>query len=59
MVKVHEYSMETSTKEKYLGDFITNSGTPKANIEERRTKGYAIVDEIMGILIEVPLGDTN
>ena len=44
--------METSTKEKYLGDFITNSGTPKANIEERRTKGYAIIAEIMAILNE-------
>ena len=55
-LKVHEYSMETSTKEKYLGDFITNSGTPKANIEERRTKGYAIVAEIMAILNQIPLG---
>ena len=35
-LKVHEEKMETSSQEKYLGDIIHKSGTPKVNFEERR-----------------------
>ena len=55
-LKVHEEEMETSEKEKYLGDVFNKNGSPKVNIEERKHKGYAIVSEILAILNEVPLG---
>ena len=55
-LKVHEDKMEDTTKSKYLGDIIDNSGKIRANIEERRAKGFAIVNEILAILEEIPLG---
>ena len=55
-LKVHEEEMETSDREKYLGDIFNKNGSPKMNIEERRHKGYGIVSEILAILSEVPLG---
>ena len=48
--------MEDATKSKYLGDIIDNSGKVTANIEERRGKGFAIVNEILTIIEEIPLG---
>ena len=48
--------MANSTKEKYLGDIISNKGTTKATIEERKAKGYATVAEILAILKDIPLG---
>ena len=55
-LKVHEEEMETSDREKYLGEIFNKNGSPKMNIEERRHKGYGIVSEILAILREVPLG---
>ena len=55
-LKIHEKSMKNSTKEKYLGDYISNKGTTKATIEERKAKGYAAVAEILAILRDIPLG---
>ena len=34
--------MENKTKSKYLGDILDNSGKVRANVEERRTKGFAM-----------------
>ena len=48
--------MENSIKSKYLGDIIDNSGTIRANIDDRRAKGFAIINEILAILEEIPLG---
>jgi hypothetical protein len=55
-LKIHEKSMKNSTKEKYLGDYISNKGTTKATIKERKAKGYAAVAEILAILRDIPLG---
>ena len=56
-LKIHDDCMENSVKEKYLGDYITKTGTTKATIEERKSKGYAIVADIMAILKDIPLGE--
>ena len=48
--------MNESKQEKYLGDFIISSGTIKSTIEDRKNKGYGIINEILGILDEIPLG---
>ena len=55
-LKIHDETMEDATKSKYLGDIIDHSGKVTANIEERRCKGFAIVNEILTILEEIPLG---
>ena len=55
-LKVHTEVMKNSAKEKYLGDIISNKGTIKATIEERKAKGYATVAEILAILKDIPLG---
>ena len=54
-LKVHDEEMKTSLQEKYLGDLISN-GTVRNTIEERKNKGFGIVNEIMAILDEIPLG---
>ena len=48
--------MEEKTKAKYLGDIFDNSGKVRINIEERRAKGFAIINEILAIIEEIPLG---
>ena len=55
-IKVHDDAMENSSKEKYLGDIVDESGKVRATIEDRRRKGFSIVSEIMSILDEIPLG---
>ena len=55
-LKVHDDNMETSIKSKYLGDIIDNSGTIRAYIDDKRAKGFAIINEILAILEEIPLG---
>ena len=47
--------MKNSNKEKYLGDLITN-GTIRNTIEGRKNKGYGMVNEILAIIDEIPLG---
>ena len=48
--------MDDSNKEKYLGDFIDNTGKIRSTIEERKNRGYGIVSEILAIIEEIPLG---
>jgi hypothetical protein len=48
--------MNEATQEKYLGDLINTSGTCTKTIEERRSKAFGIVNEIIAILDEIPLG---
>jgi hypothetical protein len=55
-LKVHDDKMYDSTNEKYLGDILDESGKIRQTVEERRGKGFAIVNEILAILEEVPLG---
>ena len=56
-LKVHEESMKNSNREKYLGDKIDGSGTPKATIDDRKSRGYAAASEILAILKDIPLGE--
>ena len=46
--------MTDSNKEKYLGDIIDTTGTIKAIIDNRVTKGNAIISEISYIIEEFP-----
>ena len=55
-MKIHDGVMSDSNKEKYLGDFIHESGKIRETIEDRRGKGFGIVNEILAILEDVPLG---
>ena len=55
-MKVHGEPMAESKSEKYLGDIIHSSGTPKPNIARRLSRGWGKVNEILAILKEAPLG---
>ena len=55
-LKIHEENMKNSTKEKYLGDLITN-GSIRNTVEDRRNKGFGLVNEILAIIEEIPLGN--
>ena len=48
--------MDSSENEKYLGDLINNKGKIEQTITDRKTKGYAMVSQIMSIIEEIPLG---
>jgi hypothetical protein len=54
--KVHGNKMKDSNKEKYLGDFVTDKGNSKATIEDRKTRGYAVLSRISALLRDIPLG---
>ena len=55
-IKVHTDVMKNSNEQKYLGDLICSSGSVRNNVESRRNKGFGIVNEIISILEEIPLG---
>ena len=55
-IKVHEDIGKTVVQDKYVGDVLEANGSNKANIKERVDKGYGIVNEILSILSEIPLG---
>ena len=55
-IKVHENEMQNSNEQKYLGELICSNGSVRNTIEERRNKGYGIVNEIIAIIDEIPLG---
>ena len=48
--------MNESSQEKYLGDMINTTGSIKATVADRISRGHGIVSEIRAILNEVPLG---
>ena len=48
--------MKESQQEKYLGDLVNSTGTIRSTIEDRKSKGFGIVNEILAILDEIPLG---
>ena len=54
VLKVHESSMKGAPTVKYLGEIISEKGTAKDNIENRRNKGWGKIAEIVGILSEIP-----
>ena len=55
--KVKEATMKSSSKEKYLGDFITDAANAKETVKDRKRKGYGILAEITAILKDIPLGN--
>ena len=55
-LKVHNDEMHDSQREKYLGDIVDRSGKIRKTIEDRKSKGYGIVSEILAIINEIPLG---
>ena len=55
-IKVHNSTGNKVNKEKYIGDIIANDGSNDENIKERMNKGYGIVNEIISIIDEIPLG---
>ena len=48
--------MQTSNKEKYLGDYINTLGNTRDTLAARIIRGNAIFVEIRSILSEIPLG---
>ena len=48
--------MQTTNKEKYLGDILTSTAKIDENIKDRFKKGISIINEIMSILKEVSFG---
>ena len=48
--------MTNSVQEKYLGGLLNTTGIVINTIEERKNKGFGIVNEIIAILDEIPLG---
>ena len=53
---VHGKEMQTTSKEKYLGDTLISTAKIHENINERFKKGIGIINEIMTILKEVSFG---
>ena len=50
------HTMELIEKEKYLGDLISNDGRNILNIKSRVAKGTGIVNKIMTLLNNLPIG---
>ena len=55
-IRVHDGQGKKVNKDKYIGDILAADGSNKDNIKERTDKGFGIVNEIMAILKEIPLG---
>ena len=53
--KIHEYfsgnvKMDSRREQKYLGDILSSDGSHLKNIQDRRNKGYGIINQIKQIL---------
>jgi hypothetical protein len=55
--KVHENIMKNSSKEKYLGDYITEKANSKDTIQDRKSRGNAILSQMTALLSDIPLGN--
>ena len=55
-MKVHDYNMKESNKEKYIGDIIASNGKIDDTINQRQAKGFGIIADILSILDDIPLG---
>ena len=51
--------MKKITSEKYIGDFITDSGKINETIEDRKRKAFGIAADIVAILEEFHLVHTK
>ena len=56
-LKVHMDEMHEVSKTKYLGNILSSTGGVRDTIEDRRSKGWGKVSQILGILGEVDMGD--
>ena len=55
-LKIHDQEVLCSSKEKYLGDIITNTTKIDDNIKMRHDKGIGIANDILSTLKEVSFG---
>ena len=55
--KVHENIMKKSKKEKYLGDIVSEKGNSKETIEDRKSRGNAVLAQMTALLQDIPLGN--
>ena len=55
-LRVHGYPMKNMNSEKYLGDYITSSGTNTDTIHHRVSLGNGALAQIRSILENIPLG---
>ena len=53
---MHDDYGKNVLRDKYVGDIIAADGSNKDNIKDRTDKGYGIVNEIISMLDEIPLG---
>lgn len=54
--KVHNETMKTSDKEKYLGDFVTQKANSRDTIKDRISRGNAVYSGMCALLSDIPLG---
>ena len=55
-IRVHNESGSTVQTDKYCGDLISSNGSNVEKIKERCDRGFGIVNYIISILEELPLG---
>ena len=55
-LKIHDDPMKDAVQEKYLGDLINTTGTIRNTVEDRKNKGFGIVNERIALLDDIPLG---
>ena len=55
-LRVHEQQMKNTNQEKYLGDIIHKSGMIKHTVNSRVAKGFGVINTILAIVNEIPLG---
>ena len=56
-LKINGCKVKISNQEKYLGDLIDKTGSSRPNIELRKSKGFAIIANIMAIINEIPFAN--
>ena len=49
-LKIHTETMNNAVQEKNLGDLVNTSGSIWNTVEDRKSKGFGIVNEIIAIL---------
>ena len=55
-LKIHGTPMQSVNSDTYLGDIVSSDGSNKLNIDNRISKGYGKIAEIVGILHKISLG---
>ena len=54
---VHGEKMKEAHEFKYLGDLVNENGRAKSTINQRISRGYAIVSQIFALLSDLPIGN--